>query len=209
MSTKEEVNILGISLTLKDLIGVSIWSGELVKRTRISHYENNLLYDGCLEHSDKIAVRGDGGECYVYVWKHAFGRPFYVGSGKGGRWLNKNRKPDFLKHIDMADAIVYKVLTNVDRKTAYECEKFVSLLFTLHEVELSNKDNNAMLKHTKITPDEFERMLEEPIYKEIKSVVLNRVLGADDLPYEAALGQEEFKKHYGNSYFSNLYSRTA
>lgn len=196
------------NFTLRDIVQIAVSNGPTQKSVYASRYKNNVIYDACLEHFDDLAVSGSGGEYYVYLWKHAYGAPFYVGSGKGDRWLSKWRGLEFCRHIDHADAVVYKVLKNVDKETSLIGEKFLSLLFTLNGVPLVNGDNNASRKSPSASERAakfFDDMLKDPLFSELKNSVLNKVLAEDKLPYLAALGRQEFLEVCGETYFTDAY----
>jgi hypothetical protein len=106
-------------------------------------YRGVMQWEGRLSEDDSKCVWLDDGDCYVYVWKHNFGDPFYVGSGKKDRWTTiNNRCEGFYEHIDKADAIVYKVIDGIDRNTAFAYEKYVSFNLSAAGYDLANHDNN-------------------------------------------------------------------
>lgn len=96
----------------------------------------SLEMDGYLfSNAGKSVVLGDG-DYYVYVWKHAWGEPFYVGSGRGDRWITKApRNPQFYYHLDNADAAVYKVVSGMNEETARMCEANVVASCYLYAAE--------------------------------------------------------------------------
>lgn len=109
----------------------------------VSYAAKRLTYDGYLEREKDFSFCAGDGEHYVYVWRHAWGDPFYVGTGKGDRWTNiHNRCAEFYPHIDKADAVVYLLLTGVDSKTARMFEKYVSVNLVEAGYTLANGDNN-------------------------------------------------------------------
>jgi hypothetical protein len=102
-----------------------------------------LASDGYLKAIEHRTIYREDGEHYVYLWKHAWGDPFYVGSGKNYRWTNKSaRCNDFYLHLDQADAVVYKILDGVDEHTARLFEKYVSVNLVEAGYTLANGDNN-------------------------------------------------------------------
>lgn len=110
----------------------------------VEHRVTMLGYDGYLKTVEKYAVDVGSGEHYVYLWRHAWGDPFYVGSGKGDRWKSKSgRCNDFYLHLDQADAVVYRILTGVDLHTARLFEKYVSVNLIEAGCTLANGDNNT------------------------------------------------------------------
>lgn len=167
---------------------------------------SRLLWDGYLTTVTEKAVREETGEHYVYLWKHAWGDPFYVGSGKGSRWTNKNgRCDDFYLHLDAGDAVVYLVLNGVDSKTARLYERYVSANITYGGYTLANGDNNAEYK----SEEARERLMAK--CKEIEGLVLTRkVEGAvlSILNHEAKCDYritDKFLMDYGADYFSRNY----
>lgn len=109
----------------------------------VSHDVWKIGAYGYLMAYEKDSVYGGEGEYYVYLWKHAWGDPFYVGSGKNDRWLTKNpRCDDFYLHLDQADAVVYKILEGVDLHTSRLFEKYVSVNLVEAGYTLANGDNN-------------------------------------------------------------------
>lgn len=84
----------------------------------------NLLFHGCLDYHEPNKW-GESSGWYVYLWKHIDGSPFYVGSGKGDRWLNfkeHSRTNAFIKEIKKRDAIVYKLIDELDEQDARDAE---------------------------------------------------------------------------------------
>lgn len=116
---------------------------ELFRPNMLVHGVNYLGWDGYLKKIESKCVRAGEDDCYVYLWRHAWGDPFYVGSGKGTRWTSKNgRCTDFYLHLDQADAVVYLVLDGVDAKTARLYENYVSVNLGRAGYTLANGDNN-------------------------------------------------------------------
>lgn len=172
------------------------------------HYPVQSLYwDGYIEKKSADAVKPDtaNGEYYVYIWKHSQGELFYVGSGHDDRWIDKNsRNDDFYKHLDKADAVVYKVLTGVDRRTALDYETYISVLLTEAGIDLANRDNR---NKTTSKNDKIASLKELELTKRIELVVLNKVINdtQDCLKHYAI--SELFKKTYGETFFSDKYGK--
>lgn len=172
--------------------------------SRVEGYADSLTWDGYLTTVVEKAVHCDEGDSYVYLWRHAWGEPFYVGHGKGDRWLNKNERCDnFYPHIDKGDAVPYLVLCGVDSKTACEYERYVSVNLVRAGFDLANSDNNPDREtRTKDWDKVYERfaLLEE---KELTEKVCDAVVSI--LSHEPRCDYritETFVKRYGNDYFS-------
>ena len=82
----------------------------------------NLAYHAHLDHTDHFAPHFAAGEYYVYLWRHLNGAPFYVGFGKGDRWLVGVRNQRFGEETAKRDAVVYKVVCGLDERTARDIE---------------------------------------------------------------------------------------
>lgn len=173
---------------------------------RVSRGVNDLLWYGRLtERSHKGVYVGDN-EHYVYIWKHAWGDPFYVGSGKGDRWTNISRRcDDFYLHLDQADAVVYRVLSGVDSKTAHAYEKYVSVNLGRAGYTLANGDNN----YEYATESARQKMIErcdELVGLELTARVEAAVLGIiGDNPGCDYRITDTFIQEYGADYFSRNY----
>lgn len=163
---------------------------------------------GYLTTSDKSATVGGGGEHYVYLWKHAWGDPFYVGSGKGSRWRDKwGRCDGFYPHIDVADAVVYLVLTDVDGDTARMFETYVSVNLTKCGYSLVNGDNNVMR-----TTDAAAARLDvrcgkidrHPLAGSVQNTVLTILQDRPNCDYRVTCS---FREKYGLEYFSRMRRR--
>lgn len=167
-----------------------------------------LSYDGYLTTVTDKTVRVGEGSHGVYLWKHAWGDPFYVGSGKGDRWKNRSsRCDDFFLHIDQGDAVVYMVLDGVDAATARAYERYVSVNLSRAGYTLANGDNNfeyatESLRHTflrncaEIEGDELTRRVEV--------AVLEILCHDPKCDYRIT---EAFLMSYGTDYFSQNHWR--
>lgn len=135
----EAFNAMSFSEKLKMDRNINI-SGRNLK---ISSGVSNLYWYGYLSAIDKKAVNAGDGDYFVYVWKHAWGDPFYVGSGQGRRWKEKQSRCDgFYQQLDKADAVTYLLLSGVDAQTARLFERYVSVNLVEAGYTLVNGDNN-------------------------------------------------------------------
>lgn len=171
----------------------------------------SLEMDGYLfSNAGKSVVLGDG-DYYVYVWKHAWGEPFYVGSGRGDRWITKApRNPQFYYHLDNADAAVYKVVSGMNEETARMCEAYVSLNFSAAGFPLTNGDNVLREKDDETIErrlKKYKKIEELPEIGKIQAVLLNLVL--ENERYADYRKSQKFIEEYGKNYFSNKYCKGA
>lgn len=165
-----------------------------------------LIYNGYLREIEEKCVFAGEEEYYVYLWKHAWGGPFYVGSGKNNRWRTKNgRCDDFYLHLDQADAVVYKVLDGVDAKTAHLYEKYISVSLTQAGYTLANGDYNyeyaseKTQENMKVACEKYSKL---PLSPQVESAVLG-ILGHEPrCDYRVTDG---FIMKYGVNYFSSQY----
>ena len=168
-----------------------------------------LKYDGCLVQEFYSGVKNYESDFCVYLWKHCWGEPFYVGSGKGDRWKSlSSRCDEFYRHIDKADAAVCRVVSGVDQKTARKYEKYTSLLLSVAGYSLVNRDN-VIREH--MTIEKARAFLDEcndsddgmipKINSELVKIVGSVQRGCD---YRVT---ESFLREYGNDYFSRTHSK--
>lgn len=164
---------------------------------------SSLSWKGYLTAVEEKAVRCEEGEYYVYLWRHAWGEPFYVGSGKDGRWLTKQGRCDrFHAHIDRADAIPYLILRGVDIKTAREYERYVSVNLVRAGYDLANSDNNPVCVDEDVWEYECGKsahLEENELTTKVCCVVENILVHEPRCDYRVT---ETFLKTYGNDYFS-------
>lgn len=173
---------------------------------RVNRGVSHLLWYGRLAERESHVVRHGDGDYYVYLWRHAWGEPFYVGSGRNYRWMDiGTRCNDFYLHLDQADAVVYMVLAGVDVKTARAYEKYISVNLGQAGYVLANGDNN----YTYATEKARSKMIlrcKELTGSELTSKVENAVLGilGDDSRCDYRVTDEFIMKH-GADYFSRNY----
>lgn len=127
----------------KERFDATVWARDLALRLLTDRIERS----GYIETITKFSAKGDCCEedsSYVYMWRHMFGAPFYIGSGKGNRWLAvHSRSERFARELAKGDAVVYKLVEHIDAKTAAHYERMVSLWLTVFGITLANRDNNA------------------------------------------------------------------
>ena len=170
-------------------------------------YEVDSLYwYGYLRAIDEKCVSCDDGEYYVYLWRHVWGDPFYVGSGKNDRWLSKNgRCDDFYLHLDQGDAVVYKILKGVDSQTARLFEKYVSVNLIEAGYTLANGDNNPeymtdAARGRRIK--ECEKIDDHELAPMVQNTILSVLNEHTKCDYRVT---DAFLMKYGVDYFSRNY----
>ena len=171
------------------------------------NYEiRKMEWDGYLEAVQDKAVRLQNDEYYVYIWRHAWGGPFYVGSGKNDRWLTKNgRCNDFYLHLDQADAVVYKVLDGVDSHTARLFEKYVSVNLIEAGYTLVNGDNNIEYlseEARKRRVDSCKQIDGHELAEKVQKATLDILYDKPKCDYRIT---DMFLMEYGADYFSKKY----
>lgn len=166
---------------------------------------NSINWKGYVKEKSGFAIGRDEGEHYVYLWKHLGGDIFYVGRGVGDRWIDKNRKDDFLKHIDKGDAVVYMVLYGVDKQTAMLYERYISGSLSEGGYPLANKDNNIH----KMGIEKFHEwcrdnssLLSSELTRQVEDVILNKIIPDKDFGYSEFTAVQNFRRMYGDTYFS-------
>lgn len=166
----------------------------------------DLFWNGYLAKIDKHRVMGGGDRHYVYLWKHAWGDPFYVGCGTGDRWTTKKPRTDkFYPHMDKADAVVFKVLDGVDEHTARMFEKYISVSLVEAGYRLANGDNNPEFM-TMSARDRILDSLSEIEAHELTPRVQKALL--DILIYDCKCDYRIthcFRKKYGENHFSSIF----
>lgn len=167
-----------------------------------------LMYDGYLKKITKHEFCSSDGEYYVYLWRHAWGDPFYVGSGKGDRWTTKHgRCNDFFLHLNQADAVVYKILSGVDSHTARLFEKYVSVNLTEAGYTLANWDNNLEYitdEARKRRIDECKKIDNHELACDVQKAVLDILYDKPECDYFVT---DKFIMEHGADYFSRNYMK--
>lgn len=176
---------------------------ELFRPSMLRHEVNYLGWDGYLKKVENKCVCHGDDEYYVYLWRHAWGEPFYVGSGKGNRWKNKNaRCDDFYLHLDAADAVVYLVLDGVDAKTAHLYETYVSVNLGRAGYTLANGDNNfeyATEQSRQRMIDKCDKLVGTELTNSVENAVLEIIGDRPNCDYRIT---EAFIMERGADYFS-------
>ena len=168
-----------------------------------------LKCNGYLFAESHHAVRGEGGEYHVYVWAHLLtGEIFYVGSGIDERWLNRYRttNPEFMRNLDVGDAVVYKIIANVDRETARFYERYVSLSLSSGGIALANRDNNASrcgIAKAKAWLKENADRIDNDFTREVEEVLLEKILAERDFRGMDVLRVMKFREECGTDWFSS------
>lgn len=166
---------------------------------------SNINWNGYVRKKSDFAIRCGEGDQYVYLWKHLGGDIFYVGRGAGDRWIDKNRKEDFLKHIDAGDAVVYMILYGVDKQTAMLYERYISGCISEGGYALANKDNNT----SKMGIEKFHEwcqnnseLLSQELTIKVEEVILGKIIPDKDFGYGDFVAIQNFRRMYGDTYFS-------
>lgn len=202
----EEYNRWFESLSFSDKIQAVKGINDMVHVSGLATRASMLRYTGYLTTEDRECVSCDEGDWHVYVWKHAWGDPFYVGSGKNHRWTDKNPRCDeFFLHLDHGDAAVYLLLDGVDQKTAHLFEKYVSENLSEAGYSLANGDNN--MAYASEAARERRRKAREEIEKhELAPLVQNAVMKMlNDEPKCDYRTTDAFLMKYGTDFFSRNY----
>lgn len=172
----------------------------------IKPYYRYIQIDGYVEEKANFAVNCNGGEYYVYLWKHMEGDIFYVGSGKNNRYRSKHRNDEFLKHIDKGDGVIYIVLDGVDKNTALFYERYISGSLGLAGYDLTNGDNNI----SRMGEDKFnlwvmnnKSTIKNDLTRRVEEVVLGKILTDTNFNIRHIRAIERFKEECGDHYFSS------
>lgn len=173
---------------------------------KVSRGVNELLWYGRLAERTYKGIYAGDDDYYVYLWRHAWGDPFYVGSGKNDRWTNiGGRCDDFYLHLDQADSVVYRVLSGVDSKTARLYERYISVNLGRAGYVLANGDNN----YEYATGSARQKMIEtcdKLVGLELTTRVENAVLGIiSEEPGCDYRVTDDFIMKHGADYFSRNY----
>ena len=167
-----------------------------------------LASDGYMKSIEHRTIYREDGEHYVYLWRHAWGDPFYVGSGKNYRWTNRSaRCNDFYLHLDQADAVVYKILDGVDEHTARLFEKYVSVNLVEAGYTLANGDNNTEYVNSEARQrriDECKKIDSHELALAVQNTVCCILGHSPNCDYRVT---DEFIMEHGADYFSRNYMK--
>jgi hypothetical protein len=169
-------------------------------RARASYYACLLRYDRAFEQDDDYQVYGDG-EYHVYMWLHANGTPFYVGSGKGNRWKqSKGRNERFYEETKHLDTLVCKLVDGLTSQEAREAEFCLSHYLTYNGYKLANWDNNYQRcvddKQAKKRVEKFVRLMKKDHNNTTISRAISKMI-PHKMPCEYKFIREQYEINYG------------
>lgn len=172
------------------------------EKANLRWFAGNLCYNGCVNKHEYDGFASDNGEHYVYMWKHLDGTPFYIGSGKDGRWLNRGestRNKEFTQHAGALDAIVYKVATGLSEHEARDFEFCCIHALTYAGYDLAQTTwNYQRLQNTEIRQRQIEKY--DKIMNETNAfyakMAMERMLKSEVDKYDLKSIHEVYKKEY-------------
>lgn len=166
-----------------------------------------ISWNGYAKCIDEFAASVGPGEYYVYVWKHFWtSKIFYVGSGKGDRWIENSGRPDeFYREIDNGDAVVYKVIDGLDMRAARFVERYISFSLGLGGMPLVNRDNSINRTRLDVVQTflaQAKTGLNKDVIEVAEKVVENYILfDPRYIGKEEVVGMVRFKQRYGDAFF--------
>lgn len=185
---------------------------EFVRRLNKTANENDVSYGvsglrlaGCLCRVEDMSLCVGERESDVYLWKHAWGEPFYVGSGKNDRWrVLAPRCEGFYQHIDQADAVVYRVIVGADPALARKYEKYLSFCLRLAGYPLANNDYCVDGEEETFKAKKFIQNVEsDPMTLKVKRVVYDILSTTPkSCDYRTTC---RFIETYGSDYFTRTH----
>lgn len=206
MTTYEQMVSEFNKLTFPEKLKESAMIMERLHFAESGYYSSAVAYDGYVEKREEFAANGDGGDYYVYLWKHIDGEIFYVGSGKNDRWLDRFRKSPFLSEIDKGDAVVYKVIKNLNKSDSLFWESYISRALSAAGVRLTNADNiSRKAEDFEQFCGENETKLSTPFKKTVENVMVNEIMTDCKFSRKTYLKTEAFIERYGEHYFSERF----
>lgn len=143
-------------------------------RATASYYALLLRYDRAFTRDEDCQVYG---EYHVYMWLHADGTPFYVGSGKGDRWKQATgRNERFYEETKHLDTFVCKLIDGLTLQEAREAEFCLSHYLTYSGYKLANWDNNYQRCINQQQADKRVAKFERLIKKTHNNTTINQAI---------------------------------
>lgn len=151
---------------------------EFSKSVEAQGVAQRLRYNRALRQNDKDCVQCGGDKYYVYMWLHADGTPFYVGSGKGDRWKSTNRNESFFEEADKLDALVYKLVDGLTLEESREAEFCLTHYLSYNGYKLANGDYNYQRVKSQEQRDKRVGKYERLKGKRINKLTLEKAITA-------------------------------
>ena len=176
------------------------WSEKMCKQMETSRYAHHLRYDRAFKREAQCEVYGIG-EYHVYMWLHADGTPFYVGSGKGDRWKNAcSRNERFFEETKKLDTWVCKLIDGLTLEESREAEFCLSHYLTYNGYKLANHDNNFLFCVGKKQEDrrvgKFVRLMGKTYNNKTVELAKSKIKPCE-LPYDLVQVREEYILNFG------------
>lgn len=172
----------------------------MIESATRQRYASNLYWHRCLDSKEYDGERMGKGEYYVYLWMHMDGTPFYVGSGKNGRWIaakGKTRDDRFIAETERMDAVVYQIVTGLGEQEARDIEFCIIHNLSSHGFNLAQRTYNYQRlneeKKEKQTK-KYNKMRNERVAQAEEA--LNKVLGFER-DYDLDGIWKEYDQNYG------------
>lgn len=168
-----------------------------------------IQFKGYCENRENFCIEAGDDEYYVYLWKHLDGDIFYVGSGKNNRWLTHLRKDSFMKEIDKGDAVVYKVVSGLNKSSSLLYERYISGSLCKAGYVLANRDN-IIKESNRDLFDEWildnSHLFENDLTKHTEQAV-SKIIYDREFSWKTLKNIKIFKQECGEHYFSEGYYR--
>lgn len=166
-----------------------------------SRYASRLRWEKALFQDTKDCVLYGEGEYHVYMWLHADGTPFYVGSGKGERWKNACcRNERFFEETKRLDTLVCKLIDGLTKEESREAEFCLSHYLSYSGYVLANWDNNYQRSVNETQADrrvgKFVRLMKKD-YNNIVVEQAKKKMKPYDMPCDYNLIYEQYVVSYG------------
>ena len=174
---------------------------EFGKMAEASYYASKLRWDRALVRDDSDCVKYDKGDYHVYMWLHADGTPFYVGSGKEDRWKNAScRNERFFEETKKLDTLVCKLVDGLSKEQSREAEFCLSHYLSYNGYQLANWDNNYQRSVNEQQADrrvgKFARLMMRE-YNEITVEQAKKKMKPFTMPCDYDLILEQYELNYG------------